>query len=94
MVDTEAGMVGMEWVDGWSVREVLGGGAEGEEADPEEEEEGHVDEVKAARRKEAEAVLENLGVSVGEWFVCLADLQSISARSLIEILTLKPQRIS
>ena len=69
MVDTEAGMVGMEWVDGWSVREVLGGCAEGEEADPEEEEEGQVDEVKAARRKEAEAVLENLGVSVGTWQV-------------------------
>lgn len=64
-------MVGMEWVDGWSVREVLGGGAEGEEADPEEEEEGEVDEVKAARRKEAEAVLENLGVSVGTWLVSL-----------------------
>jgi TP53 regulating kinase-like protein len=73
MVDTDAGMVGMEWVDGWSVREVLGGGAEGEEADPEEEEEGEVDEVKAARRKEAEAVLENLGVSVGTLLVSLRD---------------------
>ena len=87
-------MVGMEWVDGWSVREVLGGGAEGEEADPEEEEEGQVDEVKAARRKEAEAVLENLGVSVGTWLVCLANSQLFSSRPLIEILTLKPQRIS
>lgn len=78
-------MVGMEWVDGWSVREVLGGGAEGEEADPEEEEEGEIDEVKAARRKEAEAVLENLGVSVGMWLVslrtCISSRLNHSSRS-------------
>lgn len=72
MVDVEAGMVGMEWIDGWSVREVLGGGAEGEEADPELEDEGDVDEEKARRRKEAEGALESLGITIGTWSsVCL-----------------------
>jgi len=41
-VDERAGVLGMERVEGWSVREVLGGGAEGEDEDEgkEEEEEG------------------------------------------------------
>lgn len=30
-VDETAGVVGMEWIEGWSVREVLGGGEEGDE---------------------------------------------------------------
>ena len=41
-VDDKAGVIGMERIEGWSVREVLGGGAEGETAeddDYEEEEE-------------------------------------------------------
>ena len=63
MVDLDAGMIGMEWIDGWSVREVLGGGAEGEEADPEDEE--IVDEDKARRRKEAEGVLDAMGITIG-----------------------------
>lgn len=67
MVDLDAGMVGMEWIDGWSVREVLGGGAEGEEADPEVYEEEVVDEEKARRRKEAEGALDFLGITIGEF---------------------------
>lgn len=44
-VDVEAGVVGMEWIDGWSVREVLGGGAESDElAGVEEEEEKEQEE--------------------------------------------------
>ena len=31
-------MIGMERIDGWSVREVLGGGAEGEGVDDDDEE--------------------------------------------------------
>lgn len=31
-VDVDVGIVGMEWIEGWSVREVLGGGAESDEA--------------------------------------------------------------
>jgi TP53 regulating kinase-like protein len=65
MVDVEAGMIGMEWIDGWSVREVLGGGAEGEEADPELLDDAEVDQAKLERRKEAEGALEKMGVSIG-----------------------------
>ncbi len=36
-------MLGMEYIEGWSVREILGGGAEGE-VEMEEEEEGDVEE--------------------------------------------------
>lgn len=38
-VDVESGVVAVEWVEGWSVREVLGGGAEGDEIAGEEEDE-------------------------------------------------------
>ncbi|KAJ9105902.1 hypothetical protein QFC20_004139 [Naganishia adeliensis] len=38
VIDMESGILGMEWIDGWSVREMLGGGAEGEDEDEEEEE--------------------------------------------------------
>lgn len=36
-VDLEGGVLGVEWVEGWSVREVLGGGAEGDEIGEEED---------------------------------------------------------
>ncbi|GAA5974403.1 hypothetical protein JCM11641_005263 [Rhodosporidiobolus odoratus] len=39
LVDLSEGVLGIEWVEGWSVREVLGGGQEGDEL-PEEEAEG------------------------------------------------------
>jgi TP53 regulating kinase-like protein len=39
VIDLEAGILGMEWVDGWSVREMLGGGAEDEEEEEEDIEE-------------------------------------------------------
>jgi TP53 regulating kinase-like protein len=52
----------MEWVEGWSVREVLGGGAEGEE---EEDGELEMREVEGTRTP-AEEVMEQLGLSVGE----------------------------
>lgn len=34
----DSGILGMEWIDGWSVREMLGGGAEGEDDDEDEDE--------------------------------------------------------
>jgi TP53 regulating kinase and related kinases len=65
-VDLENGIIGMEWVDGFSVREVLGGGAEGEME--EELREGEVDEV--AEEPEgpspAELIMGQLGLSVGQ----------------------------
>lgn len=40
IVDVKEGIIGMEWIEGWSVREVLGGGQDGEGDDEEEETEG------------------------------------------------------
>ena len=37
-VDENSGVLGMERIDGWSIREVLGGGAEGESQEEDEEE--------------------------------------------------------
>ena len=37
-VDEKAGVIGMERIEGWSVREVLGGGAEGESEEEGEQE--------------------------------------------------------
>jgi hypothetical protein len=55
----------MEWVEGWSVREVLGGGAEGEEEEEEEGGELEMTEMEGTRTP-AEEVMEQLGLSVGE----------------------------
>jgi TP53 regulating kinase-like protein len=55
----------MEWVEGWSVREVLGGGAEGEEEEDGEDGEMEMVEVEGTRTP-AEEVMEQLGLSVGE----------------------------
>ncbi|KAI5454560.1 serine/threonine-protein kinase bud32 [Naganishia albida] len=38
VIDMDSGILGMEWIDGWSVREMLGGGAEGEDDDEDEDE--------------------------------------------------------
>ncbi|KAG7531576.1 hypothetical protein FFLO_04235 [Filobasidium floriforme] len=84
MVDVEAGMVGMEWIDGWSVREVLGGGAEGEEADPELEDEGEVDEEKARRRKEAEGALASLGITIEQLMTSIG--KTLSTLHLAQII--------
>ncbi|KAM0752412.1 hypothetical protein T439DRAFT_355264 [Meredithblackwellia eburnea MCA 4105] len=40
IVDIRQGVLGLEWIEGWSVREVLGGGQEDDEGAIEEEEEG------------------------------------------------------
>lgn len=61
MVDAEDGLLGLEWIDGWSVREVLGGGAEGEDGEADD-----LTEEQLARRVEAEGALDRLGVSKGE----------------------------
>jgi TP53 regulating kinase-like protein len=77
MVDADCGMIGMEWIDGWSVREVLGGGAEGEEEPSDYNNDGNaeedearvltpVEEAKKKRREEAESVLAVLNVSVSD----------------------------
>jgi hypothetical protein len=58
VVDLKSGVLGVEWIDGWSVREVLGGGQEDdglpevdeeEEAEEEEEEEEDIAELLAQK---------------------------------------------
>ena len=43
IVDVKQGVLGIEWIEGWSVREVLGGGQEDDEG-PEEELDGALEE--------------------------------------------------
>jgi TP53 regulating kinase-like protein len=50
-VDVEAGIVGMEWIEGWSVREVLGGGAESDEAGGSDDEDGSGDAAASAEEE-------------------------------------------
>ncbi|KAM0793699.1 hypothetical protein ACM66B_001124 [Microbotryomycetes sp. NB124-2] len=53
VVDLKQGVIGMEWIEGWSVREVLGGGREGDEL-AESDEDGE-DEVVTAEQAAAES---------------------------------------
>lgn len=62
-VDADAGFIGMEWIEGWSVREVLGAGEEGDEDDDE------IDDAKAMRRKDAEGALGRLGIPAGALYL-------------------------
>lgn len=71
-VDEPAGVVGMEKIEGWSVREVLGGGAEGEmevdrteevEREAEDEEEPVVAEEESLPASEGLQALERLQVT-------------------------------
>lgn len=64
MVDVKSGALGVEWIDGWSVREVLGGGQE-EDGLPEEEEEAEDEE---EEEEDIEELLRSKGVSEGESF--------------------------
>ncbi|KAK4052922.1 serine/threonine-protein kinase bud32 [Microbotryomycetes sp. JL221] len=71
VVDLKQGIVGMEWIEGWSVREVLGGGQDGDELPDDKEttslETEHDDHAKTLegenrRMEELMAMLENRGV--------------------------------
>ncbi|WVQ91420.1 EKC/KEOPS complex subunit BUD32 [Cryptococcus gattii] len=65
-VDEKAGVIGMERIEGWSVREVLGGGAEGEvEIIAEQEIEGEVEnKIEATPVREEPEESENEGLTV------------------------------
>lgn len=74
-VDERNGVLGLEKVEGWSIREVLGGGAEGEEEG--QGEEGEYIDPKEAREvvKELEEVVSEgmealcrIGVTKGAYF--------------------------
>jgi len=62
----KSGALGVEWIDGWSVREVLGGGQE-EDGLPEEEEEAEEDEEE--EEEDIEELLRSKGVSEGKPFL-------------------------
>jgi TP53 regulating kinase-like protein len=74
-VDERNGVLALEKIEGWSIREVLGGGAEGEEEDLEGEYEEGWEEAEARDPRE-EVVSEGLealyriGVSKGESVPC------------------------
>ncbi len=57
----------MEWVEGFSVREVLGGGAEGEIEEELREGEVEVEAEEEEGPSPAEQIMEQLGLSVGEF---------------------------
>ena len=66
-VDEAHGVLGLEKIEGWSVREVLGGGAEGEAAQEdaaEGEEEIAVDETEEEDETEGMKALKEAGVTV------------------------------
>ena len=68
-VDEKEGVIGMEKIEGWSVREVLGGGAEGEiEEDDESDEEVEAgtdpnggEKLPALKRLDVSDISEDLG---------------------------------
>jgi TP53 regulating kinase-like protein len=74
-VDEKNGVLGLERIEGWSIREVLGGGAEGEEEEQEGEyEEGWEERERERGEKEEDEVvsegleaLMRIGVTKCEW---------------------------
>lgn len=93
-VDEKAGVIGMERIEGWSVREILGGGAEGEVEVIEEQEIEEDVENKAedsAVREEPEGpeseglkALKNLGVTQGEFSSSTISVRKASTKSILE----------
>ncbi|CEQ38626.1 SPOSA6832_00066 [Sporobolomyces salmonicolor] len=74
VIDVREGVVGMEWVDGWSVREVLGGGQEEDQGLVEEEEEDvaelaeevDIGELLKEKGVEEDAMLAAIGAEIGK----------------------------
>ena len=74
VVDVRQGVIGMEWIQGWSVREVLGGGQEGDElqVDEDEQEGGQGEEIGHENSLDEEEpdvqeLLRSKGVDPGEF---------------------------
>ncbi|GAA5937301.1 hypothetical protein JCM1841_006035 [Sporobolomyces salmonicolor] len=74
VIDVREGVVGMEWVDGWSVREVLGGGQEEDQGVVDEEEEDvaelaeevDIGELLKEKGVEEDAMLAAIGAEIGK----------------------------
>lgn len=73
-MDERSGVLGLEKIEGWSIREVLGGGAEGEGEDDGEGEGEYVDPKEAEEvvkelsevKSQGMEALERIGVTKGE----------------------------
>lgn len=63
LVDLKNGVLGLEWIQGWSVRQVLGGGQEEDELNDNDDEEA---EEEQEEEEDVLALLEERGVSEGE----------------------------
>jgi TP53 regulating kinase-like protein len=63
MVDAECGVLGLEWIEGRSVRNVLGGGAE--DAYEDEKEDGETDDNMDEESCSSASDLSNLGMTIG-----------------------------
>lgn len=78
MVDAAEGVLGIEWIDGKSIRFLLGGGAEDEEV----EEVGEADDVEEEFTEEEEDALLEYNVSTGTHFPSVDQrMSSFNARN-------------
>lgn len=80
-VEAESGVVAMEWVEGWSVREVMGAGEEGDELpvgeevdESEGEDEDANDEAGSTEKKGWE------DLDLGEWYHSIAEDAGLCVR--------------
>ncbi|KAJ9104801.1 hypothetical protein QFC19_003942 [Naganishia cerealis] len=60
VIDLETGILGMEWVEGWSVREMLGGGAEDEEEEEDDAETLDMQNMTLEEKEQASAKRERI----------------------------------
>ncbi|GAA5882821.1 hypothetical protein JCM16303_002476 [Sporobolomyces ruberrimus] len=77
VVDVKSGSLGVEWIDGWSVREVLGGGQEEDglpendedEEDEDEEEEEDIAELLLAKGVTEDDMLRSIGREIAKMHI-------------------------
>ncbi|KAK4331872.1 EKC/KEOPS complex subunit BUD32 [Rhodotorula toruloides] len=83
LVDVTQGCLGMEWIDGWSVREILGGGQDDVAEDAEEE---------VVADESLDAMLRAIGCEIGKMH--LADIihGDLTTSNMMVRLTNTPQR--
>lgn len=74
VVDVRQGVLGMEWIEGWSVRQVLGGGQEGDEL-PDDDDDGEEQELEESEH--VEELLRSKGVESGG-----SSSQAVPARAI------------
>lgn len=70
MVDLEIGLLGIEWIDGMSVRQILGGGADDDLPEGDDDEDGADGEDDTEADDERVDHLEKFGISQGTSVAC------------------------